>query len=86
VTTTAIGAQRRHVRCDPQWPTLMAVAAAGFIGYAGLFLVRNSTDSFLELGIGQGEVDVGKDQIQQFSPSLSAWAGDRATRPLPLEP
>jgi hypothetical protein len=24
----------------------------------------------LELGIGQGEVDVGKDQIQQFSPSL----------------
>jgi hypothetical protein len=50
--------------------TLMAVAAAGFIGYAVLFLVRNFSDSFLELGIGQGEVDVGKDQIQQFSPSL----------------
>jgi hypothetical protein len=50
--------------------TLMAVAAAGFIGYALLFLVRNFTDSFLELGIGPGEVDVGKDQIQQFSPSL----------------
>jgi hypothetical protein len=50
--------------------TLMAVAAAGFIGYAVLFLVRNFTDSFLELGIGQGEVSVGKDQIQQFSPSL----------------
>jgi hypothetical protein len=31
--------------------TLMAVAAAGFIGYAVLFLVRNFTDSFLELGI-----------------------------------
>ena len=50
--------------------TLMAVAAAGFIGYALLFLVRNFTDGFLELGIGAGEVDVGKDQIQQFSPSL----------------
>ena len=65
----------------PAWPAqtasairngaaLMAVAAAGFIGYAVLFLVRNFTDSFLELGIGQGEVSVGKDQIQQFSPSL----------------
>ena len=50
--------------------TLMAVAAAGFIGYAVLFLVRNFTDGFLELGIGAGEVSVGKDQIQQFSPSL----------------
>jgi hypothetical protein len=50
--------------------TLMAVAAAGFIGYAALFLVRNFSDSFLELGIGHGEVDVSKDQIQQFSPSL----------------
>ena len=50
--------------------TLMAVAAAGFIGYAVLFLVRNFTDSFLELGIGQGEVNVSKEQIQQFSPSL----------------
>jgi hypothetical protein len=50
--------------------TLMAVAAAGFIGYAVLFLVRNFTGGFLELGIGAGEVSVGKDQIQQFSPSL----------------
>ena len=50
--------------------TLMAVAGAGFIGYAVLFLVRNFTDSFLELGIGPAEVNVGKDQIQQFSPSL----------------
>jgi hypothetical protein len=50
--------------------TLMALAAAGFIGYALLFLVRNFTGSFLELGIGPGEVSVGKDQIQQFSPSL----------------
>ena len=49
---------------------LMGIAAVGFIGYAVLFLVRNSTDSFLELGIGPAEVNVGKDQIQQFSPSL----------------
>ena len=46
----------------------MAVAAAGFIGYAVLFLVRNFTDAS-ELGFGAGEVSVGKDQIQQFSPS-----------------
>ena len=49
---------------------LMLIAAIGFIGYAVIFLVRNFTDSFLELGIGHSEVDVGKDQIVQFSPSL----------------
>lgn len=48
----------------------MALAAIGFIGYAVIFLVRNFTDSFLELGIGPNEVDVGKDQIVAFSPSL----------------
>ena len=48
----------------------MTLAAIGFIGYATIFLVRNFTDSFLELGIGHSEVDVGKDQILQFSPSL----------------
>ncbi len=48
----------------------MAVAGLGFIGYAAIFFVRNFTDSFLELGVGPGEVNVGKDQIQAFSPSL----------------
>jgi len=48
----------------------MAFAAVGFIGYALIFFVRNFTDSFLELGIGSSEVEVGKDQITQFSPSL----------------
>jgi hypothetical protein len=48
----------------------MGVAAVGFIGYALIFLIRNFTDSFLELGIGPGEVNVGKEQIQSFSPSL----------------
>ena len=54
---------------------LMTFAAIGFIGYAVIFLVRNFTDSFLELGIGHGEVDVAKDQILQFSPSLYHYIG-----------
>lgn len=54
---------------------LMAFAAVGFIGYAIIFFVRNFTDSFLELGIGHSEVDVGKDQITQFSPSLYHYIG-----------
>ena len=49
---------------------LMALAGIGFIGYGIIFFVRNFTDSFLELGIGPNEVDVGKDQIQAFSRSL----------------
>ena len=49
---------------------LMGAAAAGFIGYAVIFLIRNFTDSFLELGIGPNEVSVGKEAIQNFSPSL----------------
>ncbi len=54
---------------------LMGIAAAGFVGYAVLFLVRNFTDSFLELGIGPNEVDVGKTEIQAFSPSLFEYVG-----------
>ena len=49
---------------------LMGGAAAGFIGYAVIFLIRNFTDSFLELGIGPNEVNVGKAEIEAFSPSL----------------
>src|SRR5215217_554506 len=49
---------------------LMGIAAAGFIGYAVIFFIRNFADSFLELGIGPNEVNVGKDEIQQFSRSL----------------
>jgi len=49
---------------------LMGAAAVGFIGYAVVFFVRNFTDSFLELGIGPGEVNVGKSEIKTFSPSL----------------
>jgi len=48
----------------------MALAGLGFVGYGVLFFIRNFTNSFLELGIGRNEVDVGKDQIEQFSPQL----------------
>ena len=54
---------------------LMALAAAGFIGYAIMFFVRNFTDSFLELGIGRNEVNVGKDEIVGFSPALYHYIG-----------
>lgn len=49
---------------------LMTLAAVGFVGYAVIFFVRNFTDSFLELGIGPAQVDVGKAQIEAFSPDL----------------
>ncbi|GLZ32231.1 hypothetical protein Lesp02_44190 [Lentzea sp. NBRC 105346] len=49
---------------------VMSLAGLGFVGYAVIFFIRNFTDSFLELGIGSGEVSVGKAQIEQFSPSL----------------
>jgi hypothetical protein len=48
----------------------MTLGGLAFIGYAVIFFIRNFTDSFLELGIGAGEVSVGKEQIQGFSPSL----------------
>lgn len=54
---------------------LMGLAAVGFIGYALIFFVRNFTDSFLELGIGPNEVNVGRDAIQSFSPSLFHYIG-----------
>ena len=52
---------------------LMTLGAAAFIGYGVLFVIRNFSDSFLELGIGPGEVDVGKTQIQSFSPTLAHY-------------
>lgn len=50
--------------------SIMALAGLGFVGYAVIFFVRNFTDSFLELGIGREQVDVGKPQIEAFSPDL----------------
>jgi hypothetical protein len=72
MSTTTAGARATStgVTAINRGAALMAIAGAGFIGYAVLFLVRNFTDSFLELGIGPAEVNVSRDQIQQFSPSL----------------
>lgn len=72
VTRTHASSQEGVLRLGT-W--LMGAAAIGFIGYAVLFLVRNFTDSFLELGIGPNEVDVGKEQITAFSPSLFHYIG-----------
>ena len=72
VTRTPATSQESALRLGT-W--LMGAAAIGFIGYAVLFLVRNFTDSFLELGIGPNEVDVSKDQITAFSPSLFHYIG-----------
>lgn len=49
---------------------LMGIAAVAFIAYAAIFFVLNFTDKFLELGIGPEQVDVGRDAIRDFSPSL----------------
>src|SRR5438093_7153235 len=60
-----------QVERDLKWGSwLMGIAAVGFIGYAVIFFIRNFTDAFLELGIGPGEVNVSKAEIQNFSPSL----------------
>jgi hypothetical protein len=48
---------------------IMALGGIGFVGYGLLFLVQNFT-GFLELGISRAEVDVGRADIQAFSPSL----------------
>lgn len=55
--------------------TLMAVAGLAFIGYAVIFFVRNFTGAFLELGIGPNEVNVGRAEIEKFSPSLYHYIG-----------
>jgi hypothetical protein len=54
---------------------LIALAGVGAIGYAVIFAVLNFTDQFLELGIGPGQVDVGRQEIQTFSPSLFQYVG-----------
>jgi hypothetical protein len=75
-TTTTEGARTGRAEADLKWGSwLMGLAAVGFIGYAVIFFIRNFTDSFLELGIGPGQVSVGKEQIQAFSPSLYHYIG-----------
>jgi len=75
-TITEEDAEPAALERDLKWGSwLMGIAAVGFIGYAVLFFIRDFTDSFLELGIGPGQVNVGQDQIQQFSPSLYHYIG-----------
>lgn len=76
MTTIATESRVRDAETSLRWGTwLMGAAAVGFIGYAVIFFIVNFTDSFLELGIGPGEVDVGRDEIEAFSPSLREYVG-----------
>jgi hypothetical protein len=52
---------------------IMAIGGLGFLGYAVIFFIRNFTDSFLELGIGPDQVDVGRTEIHEFSPQLEHY-------------
>jgi hypothetical protein len=75
-TVTAERTRPEAIENDLRWGSwLMGAAAVGFIGYAVIFFVRNFTDAFLELGIGPNEVNVGREAIQDFSPSLYHYIG-----------
>jgi len=70
MTTITSDASREESQALRWGVYLMTFGALAFMGYAVIFFVRNFTDSFLELGIGPGEVSVGKTEIEAFSPSL----------------
>jgi hypothetical protein len=69
-TVPATAPERGEERALRVGTGLMTLGGVAFIGYAVWFFIRNFTDDFLELGIGHEQVDVGKDQIEAFSPSL----------------
>ncbi len=76
MATMAASSRAREEDASLRWGTwLMGLAAVGFIGYAAIFFVLNFTEQFLELGIGPEQVDVGRDEIQAFSPSLFEYIG-----------
>jgi hypothetical protein len=69
--TTITAESRSEESAALKWGVnLMTLGAVAFIGYAVIFFIRNFTDNFLELGIGPGQVDKGKDAIQAFSPDV----------------
>lgn len=72
LTTTAAHEESTALRAGS---ALMALASAGFVGYAVIFFVRNFTDAFLELGIGREQVSVNRTEIEAFSPSLLHYIG-----------
>jgi hypothetical protein len=76
MTTIASESQVGGSQTSLRWGVwLMNAGAAAFIGYAVVFFALNFSDRFLELGIGQGEVDVGRQEIEAFSPSLRQYIG-----------
>lgn len=76
MTTIATESQVGGAQTSLRWGVwLMNAGAVAFIGYAVVFFALNFSDRFLELGIGQGEVDVGRQEIEAFSPSLLHYIG-----------
>jgi hypothetical protein len=76
MATIAAERSNREAAAEPslRWGSwLMGLGAVGFIVFAAIFFVLNFTDQFLELGIGPGQVDVGREEIQAFSPSLAEY-------------
>ena len=69
-TAPAIAPERGEAPALRVGSGLMTLGGVAFIGYGVWFFIRNFTDKFLELGIGSEQVNVGKDQIEAFSPSL----------------
>jgi hypothetical protein len=51
----------------------MSCGALAFVGYAAVFFGLDFTDRFLELGIGREQVDVGRAEIEAFSPELAHY-------------
>jgi hypothetical protein len=76
MTTIATESQVGGAQTSLRWGVwLMNAGAVAFIGYAAVFFARNFSDRFLELGIGHGEVNVGRQEIEAFSPSLLQYIG-----------
>jgi len=69
-TPSQTGTQESRLRLGS---AIMALGGLGFVGYGVIFFIRNFTDSFLELGIGPKQVDVGKTEIHDFSPQLEHY-------------
>jgi hypothetical protein len=72
MATATFGATRAGAAKLTRGAAIMAIAGIGFVGYGVLFFVQNFT-GFLELGISHAEVDVGRAEIEAFSPSLTHY-------------
>ncbi len=70
MTTITAGTDREESSALKWGVYLMSLAGFAFIGYAVIFLIRNFTGDFLELGIGPDQVASGKDEIKAFDNDL----------------